>query len=243
MKISNIIVITFFTLIVGVILAMFIYGRVGEKSERKDKSTFSTKTFSLPEFGVIVAEPEVNLNVNRGNQKSVSVNGQKVDLNADNRNDQNSFQIFYSNDEQPSENQDDYFRVSNDTLYVFYKYKQCNIIVKSDSLSVLAVDSKIFIGFLALEKMKISVEQSTVDLHNVNCNGDMSIAGNNSRINYHSGTINKLHIMLDKSKLDYYSGNIGQLSIQLRNESRSDFRRRPDVLQLDKDTSSDFRFY
>ena len=252
MKISNIIVITFFTLIIGVILAMFIYGRVGEKFERKnDKSAFSTKKFSLPEFGVIVVEPGVNLNVNPGNQKSIKVsyylNGQKVDLDVDknvDQNDQNSFQVHYRNDEQLSENQNDYFRVNNDTLYIFYKDKQCDVTVKSDSLSFLAVDGKVFVGFLSLEKMKISIEQSTIELHDVICKGDMSISAYNSKINYHIGTIDKLHVMLDKSKFNNYSqGSVKQLSIRLQNESRSDFYKRPDKVELEKDASSDFRFY
>ena len=202
MKISNIIVITFFTLIVGVILAMFIYGRVGKDHEtvRTSKPT----EFPIPAYSVIIADQ-----------------GVRVDVHQDN---QGLFKVYNFENDVLSENPDDYFRVSNDTLYVLYKDKQCRVSLKSDSLSVIIVGSRVDVRTATLKELKILAKESTVNAHDVRCNG-------------------KLHIMLDKSKLDYYSGSIRQLSIQLQNESRSDFHRRPDILQLEKDTSSDFRFY
>jgi|GEM_PF-3378704 hypothetical protein len=207
MKPSNYILVTFFVFIVGCSLVLFISAR----SHKNDKD-LTNREYPLDDvnINVIVAESEALIRIHTS--------------------DTNSLSIYYPVNEREPEN---FYRVSNDTLYVSRMILQnqasrrVDIYIRSILSSVVAKsNSDIRITSFFSDKLEIYAEQALVDISNF--------------------TIDEMVIQTIHSNISIYSTTeTASVSAKLERESNLRINSAKNVgkVNIEKDESSRYSLY
>ena len=200
MKISSYIIMVFFVFVIGCTLVLFISAKGHEKD-----NVLTNKEYLLgdADINVIVAEPEALIRIHTFDTSSVS--------------------IHYPMNERVPEN---FYRVSNDTLYVSkmvlqnQESRRVDIYIKDVALVIAKKNSDVRITSFFSDSLTINAEQARVEINNASLE-EISIQASHSNISMYSNKVASVFAKIENESIFRTdSKEVGKIDVEKDQSSR-----------------------
>ena len=221
MKTSKIIIISFFIFIIGAMLILFIEAKKHKKEMFKN---LNNKEIALPPFSVIVADEGTNFHIVQSNS--------------------NKFTFELKKNENMSHLK---FVIKNDTLFLTGKAVKTTVNCKNIKSIITNKRSWVVIEKISSDSLQINARggELFIELPEENLSKMAKLritSSNHASVRITNLLINNLSINSDNSEVKVYCA-INSLQCRLSNNSKLFSQHNPNVLNMERDSSSGITMY